>query len=110
MFVVDQDPKFEALVPVVSAGGKVQVIKAEYHYLDQEGYAALTKEMVNQPLAKLVGRLLVSWKEADGEGYVGMPMPCSQPALDELAKKQPRFCRCVLDTYLREVVGVGLGN
>lgn len=110
MFVVEQDATFEALVPVVAAGGKVQVIKAEFNYFDQEAYGELAKELVSRPLPELASRLLRGWKETDGEGYVGMPMPFSKSALEAVAKKQPRFCRCVLDTYLREVVGVGLGN
>lgn len=110
MFVVEQDATFEARVPVVRAGGKVQVICLEFNYFDQDGYGALTKEVASQPLPVLVGRLVRAWKEKDGDGYVGMPMPFSQEALEKVQKAQPRFCRCVLDTYLREVVGVGLGN
>jgi hypothetical protein len=110
MFVVDLEPVFSANVDVVAPGGKVQTIRVEFNYLDQDAYKDLFKELKDEPLLVLVGRLVKSWEEKDGAGWVGMPMPFSQEALAAVARKQPRLLRCLLDAYHKDVLGVALGN
>lgn len=115
MFVLDMEPSFSAVVEVPKPGGAVQVIRVTYHYLEPEQYKATVDELRDAPLAALLGRLVKGWDEQDGKGqdgrgWVGMPLPYSEAALDTVAAKQPRFLRSVLNGYLREVTGIGMGN
>lgn len=109
MFKLEQDPTFEANVPIRMPGGARKVVRVTFNYLDQDAYQAAFDETRGKPLAAFVGKLVTDWKTEPGNDpaagpWEAMSEPFSQDALEKMQKKTLFALRAMSDAYHREAL------
>jgi len=109
MFKLEQEPTFEANVPIRMPGGSRKVVRVTYNYLDQPAYQSALEETRGKPLKEFVGKLLCDWKTEPGDDpetgpWEAMSEPFSADALDKMQNKALFALRAMADAYLREAL------